>query len=191
MHDASEAGGSPVLAEDGEEVVPGVVAVLAGTAVDEDGELGGGGKLELLAENALLNVSRGVIVVVVESDFADGDELGMLGESLHVIEVGRGEQARFVRVDAGGGVDPRIALGERDGAGEVVGAVSVADGKQGAYAGIVGALDGSFAISSELSAVEMSVGVEEHGFMEIDCWLKSLEPHGKVERLWGSSLRSE
>ena len=88
---------------------------------------------------------------------------GVLGEALHVVEVGGGEQARLVRVDSDGGVDPGIALGEGDGAGEVVGAVSVADGEQGADAGIVGALDDGFAIRGELGAVEMGVGVEEHG----------------------------
>ncbi len=162
MHDSGEAGGSPVLAEDGEEVIPGIGAVLAGAAVDEDGKFDGGGELELLAEDALLHLSRRVVVMVVESDFSDGDDLRVMGEALHEFEVGGGEQARFVRVDADGGVDPEVLLGEGDGAGEVVGAVSVANGEQSSDAGVVGALDDRFAIGGELGAVEMGVGVEEH-----------------------------
>ena len=86
----------------------------------------------------------------------------MLGEALHGGEVRRGEQARLVRVDTDGSVDPGVALGEGDGAGKVVRAIAVADGEQGADTRIVGALDHGFAIRGELGAVEMSVGVEEH-----------------------------
>ena len=62
-------------------------------------------------------------------------------------------------MDADGGVYPGVTLGEGDGAGEVVGTVSVADGEEGADAGIVGALDHGFAIRGELGAVEVGVGV--------------------------------
>ena len=167
VHDAAEAGCGPLLVEDAEKIIPGIGAVLAGAAVDEDGELDGGGQRELPAEDLLLHVARGMVVVVVEADFADGDDARMLGEALHAVEVGGGEQARLVGVDADGSVNPGVALGEWDGAGEVVGAIAIADGEEGADAGVVGALDGGVAIGGELGAVEMGVGVEEHGGLEV------------------------
>jgi len=91
----------------------------------------------------------------------------MGGEALHELEVGGGEQARLVRVDTDGSVNPGIALGERDGAGEVVRTVAIADGEQGADTGIVGALDGGVAIRGELGAVEMGVGIEEHRGLKV------------------------
>src|ERR1700687_4408458 len=100
-----------------------------------------------------------MVVPIVEADFSDGEDLGMVGKALHIGEVRGGEQARFVRVDSNRGVDPRVLLGKGDGAGNVVGAVSVADGEQGADACVVGALDGGFAIRGELPTVEMGVGV--------------------------------
>ena len=163
VHDAAEAGCGPLLVEDGEKIVPGVGAVLAGAAVDEDGKLDRGSQCELLAEDLLLRVAWGMVVVVVEADFADGDDARMLGKALHAVEVCVDEQARLVGVDADGSVNPGVALGERDGAGDVVRAVAIADGEEGADAGIVGALDGGVAIGGELGAVEMGVGVEEHG----------------------------
>ena len=43
VHDSAEAGWSPLLMEDREEIVPGIVTVEAGAAVDEDGKFYGGG----------------------------------------------------------------------------------------------------------------------------------------------------
>jgi hypothetical protein len=100
-----------------------------------------------------------VVVPVVESDFSDGDESRVGGELVQVVEVRRGEQACFVRVDSGGGVDPRVALGKGQGAGDVIGALAVADGEECANAGIVSALDHGIAIFGELWTIEVGVGV--------------------------------
>lgn len=107
----------------------------------------------------LLDVSGRMVVPVVESDLSDGDDAGMGGESLHGIEVRRGEQARFVGMDSDGGVNPGIALGEGNGTGDIVRAVSVADGEKSTDACVIGALDGGVKIRGELRAVEVGVGV--------------------------------
>lgn len=95
--------------------------------------------------------------MVVEADFADGDDLGVIGKALHVGEVRGGEQARFVRVDAYGRVDPWVLLSEGDRATDVVGAVSVANSEECANAGIISALDCGVAIRRELRTIEVSV----------------------------------
>jgi hypothetical protein len=64
-------------------------------------------------------------------------------------------------MDSYGCVDPRVLLGERDRAGDVVGAVSVADGKDRTDASVVGALDSGFTIRGEVGTVEVSVGIKE------------------------------
>jgi len=53
-------------------------------------------------------------------------------------------------VDTDGSVDPGVALGEGDGAGNVIRAIPVADGEQGADTSIVGALDRGIAVRGEL-----------------------------------------
>jgi hypothetical protein len=159
MHDASEVGGSPVVAKDAEEIVPGIVTVEAWSAVDEDGKAGFGGYGELLAEGLSLDVSGRVAVPVVESDFADGDELWVRSELAEVVEVRVGEQARFVGMDSGGGVDPGVTLGEGQGTGDVVGAVPVADGEESADARVVSTLDHGIAVGRELGTVEVGVGI--------------------------------
>ena len=106
-----------------------------------------------------LDVSGRVVVPVVESDFADGDELWVRSELAEVIEVRGGEQARFVGMDSDGGVNPGIALGEGNGTGDIVRAVSVADGEKSTDACVIGALDGGVKIRGELRAVEVGVGV--------------------------------
>ena len=50
------------------------------SAVDDDGQLGGVGELHLVTKDALLDVAGGVIVEIIEADFAEGDHFGMLRE---------------------------------------------------------------------------------------------------------------
>ncbi len=91
MQDAGEAGGRPVLLEQGEHVFGGVGCAvpgfgggggeLGGAAMQEDGFAGGGGDLHLGAEGGLLGGDVGVVeVVVVEADLADGDAAWVSGE---------------------------------------------------------------------------------------------------------------
>jgi hypothetical protein len=157
MHYAAESGCRPLLAQYCQKVIPGIVAVLAGAAMDQDWEPYGCGKLQLLPEDLLLNVTGRVVVMVVEANLANGDDLGVLCEPLHVREVRGGEQACFMGMDPKGCVDPGVLFGDGDGAGDVVWTFSVANGEEGADTDLVSALNGSFAIRGELGSVEMSV----------------------------------
>ena len=48
--------------------------------MDDDGQLGRVREFHLLAKDALLNVARGVIVEIIEANFAPGNDFGMLRE---------------------------------------------------------------------------------------------------------------
>src|SRR6266567_8981613 len=162
MKDSTEAGWLPVVFDEGEAIFPGVVAVVGGAAVDDDWEMGGEGECHLPDKHVLLNVARGVAVVVVEADFSPGDYFGSAGKGFELAEVGVGGEFRFVRMDADGGVDEIILGGEFDGAVEGAGAISGADGEDGSDAGLTGTGEDFVAVGVEAGAVEVGVGVDEH-----------------------------
>jgi hypothetical protein len=169
VEDSAKIVGSPMLLKLGEGVIPCVGRVLRGAAVDEDGKPGGGGDFHLGGKGLALFLARGVVVVVVEADFADGDDVGVVAEGFEFFEgVGSGE-AGFVGMDSGGGIDAGdvgaagVVVGEFGGAVHGVGAVADADGEDGFDSGGVGTLEHRLAVAVVAVAVEVSVGVDEHG----------------------------
>jgi hypothetical protein len=102
--------------------------------VDGDGLACGSGDLHLRNEGGLLDRDFGVFeVVVVEADLADseaariGCEFGQLGE-----RVGRGSVG-LLRMNARGGEDLRVCVGEIERVVHLVGAFADADRKQQVY----------------------------------------------------------
>ena len=131
--------------------------------MDEDGALARGGDFKLLDEAAALDVVRGAFVVVVEADFAAGDDLGF-GEQ--GVEFGEGG---FVGFGGGVGIDARACVKARQ-AGAAFGArielaadgerlvhlgrtLADADGEHCAHAGIPGAAEHGFAVVGVAVAV--------------------------------------
>ena len=55
--------------------------------MDDDGEFGGVGEFHLLAEDGVLDVAGGVVVEIVEADFAPGDYFGMFREAGEFVEM--------------------------------------------------------------------------------------------------------
>ena len=173
VHDATEAGGGPVFGDEREEVVPAGVGVavsfefgfgggggeFAGAAVDEDGFAGGGGDLHLGDEGLLLDCGQGIVeVVVVETDFADGDAAGIGGEGGDFGEVFWGGLVGFLGMDAGAGVDVGVGAGDFERVVHGVGTLADADGEDGFDAGGAGAGDDGFDFAG-LLGVEVEVGV--------------------------------
>src|SRR5258708_24759816 len=78
MQDSAQAAARPVLLDQVETILPGVVAAFRGSAMDYDGQLGDTRQFHLLHENSLLNFARRMVVVVVESDFTPANDLRML-----------------------------------------------------------------------------------------------------------------
>ena len=170
MHDAGKAGGRPVFGDEAEQVGPGVGWLvlgfggwdgqLAGAAVDRDGLACGGGDLELGDEGGVLRGDIGVVeVVVVEADFADGDAAWVGGKFFQFGEVFGGGLVGFLGVDAGGGVDLGVLVGEVEGYVHVVGAVTDADGEELVDAGRVGIGEDRGQV---FVVVEMAVRIDKH-----------------------------
>ena len=121
-------------------------------------------EFHLPAEDALLDVARGVIVEVVQADFAPGDYFGVLGELGESFEMRRGDLPGFVRMDAHRGVDPivRFRVGQRG--IEFFRAGTGADGEDCRDTGGTGALEHGLAVVRELREVDVGVGIDEvHG----------------------------
>ena len=69
-------------------------------------------KIHLVAEYAVLDFARRMIVVVVETDLAPGDDFRMLGQSGQVIQMLLHYLLRFVGMYADSGVNPIMLLGK-------------------------------------------------------------------------------
>ncbi len=155
VEDAAEAGGLPDFFEEAEAIGPGIAAM------DDDGEFGGVGELHLLAEDAFLDVARGVIVEIVEADFAPGDDFGMLGKFGESFEMRRGDFLGLMGMDADRGVDPIVGFGVGQGGIEFFRAGTRADGEDGGDTGGAGAIEHGVAVVRELREVDVGVGVDE------------------------------
>jgi len=155
VENAAVAGAGPAFFEDGQAIGPGLAAV------DDDGQAAAAGDGELVAKDGLLNVARGVVVVIVEADFTPGDDANVSGVGFGFLEMALGDEFGFVGMDTDGGVDPGVLLGERDGRVEMVGAGSTADGEDGGDAGFAGAGEDGIAVRLEVGEIEMGVGVDQ------------------------------
>ncbi len=106
VEDAAEGCRFPVQFELGEAVVPGV------PAMNDDRQLSRVSQLHLCAEDRCLHVARRMIVEIIQTDFAPGNDFAMLREAGEFVEVMLGDCLGFVRVDADTGVDPFVLFGE-------------------------------------------------------------------------------
>src|ERR1700736_233226 len=104
MQDAADSCGAPDLFNEREAIGPGVATV------DDDGEFGVAGECHLVAEYLMLDVARGVIVKIIQSNFAPGDYFRMFCKLSEFFEVLRCDLLRFVRMDSDGGVYPVILI---------------------------------------------------------------------------------
>src|SRR5208282_2442594 len=68
---------APMFGDHAQAVVPCVLAIAGGTAMNDDGQLRRSCQLHLLPEDRLLYFTRRVIVEIVEADLSPGDYLGM------------------------------------------------------------------------------------------------------------------
>src|SRR5579872_2372420 len=156
MHDAAVR--QPVLAKDGQGIRPCL------PRVDHDGFPCSGGQRELLAKDAALDVAGREIVMIVESDLADGENLRLFRELRQSFErPGRGFGG-IVRVDADGRVDEIVPAGETERGFEIGRAVTRANGHHTRDAGCTGALNGRVAVRVELLVIQMTVGIDQCHF---------------------------
>src|ERR1700722_13049574 len=81
MQDAADSSRAPDLFNERKAIGPRVATV------DDDGELGVAGQSHLVAEYLMLDVARGVIIKIIQSNFAPSDYFWMFGELREFFEV--------------------------------------------------------------------------------------------------------
>src|SRR5262249_694809 len=79
VEDSTQTTGGPLLSEHGQAFVPGVIAALRRSAVDHDRQLDRARQFHLFEKDNLLYCSRRMVVVIIQSDLAPGDDLGPPG----------------------------------------------------------------------------------------------------------------
>ena len=98
--------------------------------MDDDRAFGGARQFQLAAENGRLHFARGMIVVIVETDFAPGDQARVLRQPIEFLVVRFGGVPGFVRMNSGRGVNPVVRLCVGDGCSQLFDFRAVADGQQ-------------------------------------------------------------
>ncbi len=102
----------------------------------------------MLNENALLDIARGEVVVVIQADFSDADNLGMRGQIPKAAGRIRVERSRFVRMYTHGAKDAVVSIQKPEGS---------INGHHCRYAGFPGPLDDCIAVAFERFVIEMTV----------------------------------
>src|SRR5438477_9612913 len=133
--------------------------------MNDDGQFGGTGQFHLADEDFLLNVSRRVVVVVVEADFSPGDDFIVARKLLKFGKVRILRHLCFMRMYADGRVNRFVLLGYFDGAVECAGTVSCADSKHVRDSGLASTCDYLQAIRVEAGAIKVAMRVDEHGLL--------------------------
>ncbi|HTS74840.1 MAG TPA: hypothetical protein VMG40_01480, partial [Bryobacteraceae bacterium] len=151
MHDA---GTDAVIADECDGVLP----RLAG--VNHDWFVRFERYAHLSDEHVTLDFARGKIVVVIETDFADGDNARVLEQIAQSRESFRGRFGGVVRMDSDGGVEARIPVRQPDSGFEIRRAVAGSDGHHRLHARGQRALNYLVAVIFELVAIEMAMGVD-------------------------------
>jgi len=154
--DAAEVSGAGGGGEEGEAVVEGVAAM------DDEGEVAACGEVELPFEGVALCGAGGVVIVIVESGFADGDNVAGEGEGFDLATDVGGGAVGFVGVDSDGGAE-EVGMGAGECECGGAGFESCTDGDDARKSGGAGALKDGVEVGGEAGVVEVGVGVYEHG----------------------------
>ena len=130
-----------LVLEDGERVVVGVARV------DLERQAGAARRLDVAAEAFRLRFGRGMLVVVVEARFADGDHLRMLAQTHDLVRLDAALLVGVMRVRADGAINVVVRGGDVEQDGELADAGR--DGHHDADAGRLGARDDPLAVGGE------------------------------------------
>src|ERR1700674_1940370 len=160
--------------------------MVRGAAVDYDRQLGCLRQLQLLQKNMLLHVPRRMVIEIVQPNLAPGNDLGVLCQLRHLLEIGIAGKLGFVRMNPDGRINELMLFGELDAAVERTWARPAADGENGLNTRILGPLQHKGAVSIELLHLEMCVGIDEHGIIKMLVWGRAARPSGPRENSAGS-----
>ena len=134
--------------------------IVVGVArMDDEREVELARKRDLPTKDALGDVTRRVVVMIVEASLADADTFGMIGECAHGGEVLRPLSSRLMRMRADREKDVLVPLRDRDDARGL--RYAGADGDHALDAGRPRALNDPVEVVGEVGKIEVAMAVDE------------------------------
>jgi len=130
--------------------------------VNHDGQLRGARQFHLPDEDGLLGFSRGMIIKIVEPDFAPGDDFRFSRQLLQFSKSRFTRQFGFVCMNPNRGVHELVLRRQLDATVESARPVAVSDGNDCFDSGFPRAGNYLLAVCVELLAIEMGVRIDEH-----------------------------
>src|SRR5438132_2705576 len=141
-----------------------MVAAVRWPAVDHNRQPRRPRTLQLFKKNLLLNVTRRVVVEIIEADFSPGNHLGCSCELTEFLEIRIGRQLRFVGMDTDGGVNEFVLLSELNSAVKRSRPRAAADGDNAINASFASPRNHLLTVSVERLPLAMCVGIYESQF---------------------------
>src|SRR5579862_4816343 len=102
-----------------------------------------------------------MIVEIIQSDLAPGNDLWPLCQLLHLLEIGIAGKLGLVRMNSNGRINEVVPFGELDATVERPWTGSATNGDNRFDSGFAGTSDHLLAIGIELLHLEMCMGVDE------------------------------
>ena len=130
-------------------------------AMNDDGLFCTPRQNHLILENTRLHFARGMIVKIVESDFAPGYDFRMLSQSCQFFQMLRCDFLRFVRVNANRGVNPLMLFGKGQRGIELFGPWAGADREERAHSSSAGAFEHGIAVLRELWEIDVRMRINQ------------------------------
>src|SRR5258706_14458263 len=147
-----------MFAENSDGVGPGFAGV------DHDGLLRIARNAELFDEDVALDFSRSEVVVIIETSFADGNNFRVSHQIFEsAVDLGRCFRS-VMWMDADGGQDAVMLLGQADSSLQVVRTAAAADGDHVLDSSGERALDHGFTVGGELLAIQVAVRNDQRHF---------------------------
>ncbi|MPM96460.1 hypothetical protein SDC9_143623 [bioreactor metagenome] len=133
--------------------------------VHHHGEAQAQSQRHLSPEHVLLKVPGGVVVMIIQADFPNGLDLGVEGHGLQGRQPAGGNVFRVVGMNADGGVDEGVAVGQLN---TLAGGSHVAPGTEHQRNALVGqSADNGVPVGVEGPVVIMGVGVKQSGYHSV------------------------
>ena len=168
VHDAAV--WQAVLSDHGEGIVPGFACV------NDDGPFRLSGQNQLRREHGALHVARRKVVMVIETDLAYCQHLGMAREFGQAVQGLRSDLSGVVGMHADRCEDESVLLGEPDAGLEIRRAAAGSNRHNALDAGGAGALDGGIAVGGELLIIQVTVRIDQFHFNRAPTGISSRKP---------------
>src|SRR5580704_9844620 len=162
MQNSAESLRRPMLLHQSQTVVPRVLAAIRRAAMNNDRQLRDRRQLHLSDEHFLLHIAQGVVIEIVQSDLAPGNDFGMPRQPFHILIGGFIRKPSLVRMNAQRRINKIVSLRQLNSAVYLLRTITVADGNDGLHSGLACPRDDLLAVGVELLAIKVRVRIDKH-----------------------------